>query len=35
MVNTSFLTSLYLFKEEFAEKLSDEFISLKKNLQKN
>ena len=24
MVNTSFLTSLYLFKEEFAEKLSDE-----------
>ena len=23
MVNTSFLTSLYLFKEEFAEKLSD------------
>jgi hypothetical protein len=26
MVNTSFLTSLYLFKEEFAEKLSDEAI---------
>jgi hypothetical protein len=28
MVNTSFLTSLYLFKEEFAEKLSDEAIFL-------
>jgi len=27
-VNTSFLTSLYLFKEEFAEKLSDEAIFL-------
>jgi len=28
MVNTSFSTSLYLFEEEFAEKLSDEAIFL-------
>jgi len=28
MVNTSFSTSLYLFEEEFAEKLSNEAIFL-------
>ena len=28
MVNTSFSTSLYLFEEEIAEKLSDEAIFL-------